>query len=119
MKKVRSIVTLASSITFIMGFGCNSPCDLVEKQRIKAIAGSIQKKEIDSLSRNSRVLLLEENVIVKKFIYVNNETSGFWEYIQVGDSVYKEANSMTISVFRSDVKTDFKLTFPYCKQVSQ
>lgn len=44
--------------------------------------------------------------------YCGFEKEQIWDYVEIGDSIYKPKGSITISVYRNHTKKDF--TYPCC-----
>jgi hypothetical protein len=91
---------------------CHSHCDVVNDIEKIEIKGKIKKKyrmewnhdspEIDfSNSANNDHIksIFDDNVY---HIYLVREKSGFWKYVQAGDSIVKERGSFAVTVFRTD-----------------
>jgi hypothetical protein len=107
------IWVVGTLIIVAMLSSCHSHCDVVNDLEKIEIKGKIKKKyrmewnhdspEIDfSNSANNDHIksIFDENVY---HLYLVRERSGFWKYVQVGDSIVKERDSFEVTVFRNDI----------------
>jgi hypothetical protein len=81
-------------------FSCQSHCDAVQDVKKIGIAGRILDKYRIKLNRNSKELDFTNSLSNRKHIYLFFERSGFWDFVQVGDSLYKSEDSFKIHVYR-------------------
>lgn len=119
-----NIVRLASYLFFVLIVvcSCHSHCDEVERVREFRIEGIIEKKYRRELNHNSYEIeftnnanndhvkyLIGDNV---NSIYLESESSGFWQYVQVGDSITKYQGRLEIWVYRNGAgKRKFELLY--------
>lgn len=76
-----------------------------------SIDAIINKKYRIEWNRKEEMLAFS-NISESHTISLYGDTSGFWEYVNVGDSLHKEPDTLMIFVYRKD-STDsatFKLT---------
>ncbi len=107
MKLFRTLLFIV--LTFAVE-GCNSHCGLVDKVKKVAMDGIVEKKYIIERDKNTRVLSVKNH----RDIYLRSEVSGFWEYVQEGDSVSKDSNTYIVHVFRADSTKSFELKYLGC-----
>jgi hypothetical protein len=77
-----------------------------------SFSGIIRNKNIEVMNHNSHYLF----IITKKYYFQLytypdlDDDSGLYNYSNAGDSIFKNANSLIISVKRKDVIKNFKVT---------
>lgn len=74
------------------------------------IQGIIERKYKDFANHSYETLELKSGSDVKKF-YFTIEQSGFYHFTQVGDSVFKDFNSLIIILKRGELRKTFKLDY--------
>ena len=70
------------------------------------IKGVLIKKDIDDFNHNAHVLIYADSISVENKLYVGRweENSDLWSYVQVGDSLIKEPNSLLLIIKRKGEK---------------
>jgi hypothetical protein len=76
--------------------------------------GIIRNKQIEVMNHNSHYLfIITKNYYFKLYTYPDLDVdSGLYDYSNVGDSIFKNSNSLIISVKRGNVIKNFNVT-PY------
>lgn len=91
------------SIVIIYKFGLPSPeCRVENRYKSDSYNGVIIKKFIDHDNHNYRTLVLKNG---RKIVII--EKSGFFNYVQIGDSINKVKGNLEIQTFRHEEDTTF------------
>lgn len=98
----------------------SSRCDYVKEIKGLPIEGIVLKK--DRLEWNHNEPQLDfTNYATNRFflgLRLQTEKSGFWDFVNVGDSISKKENSMKVNVYRSQVLIkSFQLRYGDCIDV--
>ncbi len=80
------------------------------KVQNRSFSGIVKKKFIDSSFHNRETITIsnKEAVLVTDFIY---EDSSLFNFINVGDSIFKKKNDLNVRVIRDGVDSLIPLTF--------
>lgn len=91
-------------------------CDLTEEYKIDNLQGTVVRKYRDSRNHNYKTVEIQEenHKILKRNL--TSDLSGLYEYISVGDSVYKPSGTLKILVIRGNEKKYFTIDFG-CKEI--
>lgn len=85
--------------------------DRCEKFKRESFYGKIEKKYIDVKQHNYHMLVISKSN--SRDSSFNLEQSGFWNYVQVNDSILKKENSFEFYIINRD--TSFTITTPNFK----
>lgn len=86
---------------------CNSTRESIMDLEIK---GVVLTKYLDEKSHMHETINVENNGVTLKVI-IPNEYSGLYQFIQKGDSIFKEENSLHCKVKRAQKDKDFFIDF--------
>lgn len=100
---INSSLPIALILIFQLLSSCHSHCDEVERIGKLGIEGKIKRKYRLEWNHNSPELDFSNRANNVNRIYLVDEKSGFWEYINVGDSIVKKPKSFNVTVFRNKV----------------
>lgn len=82
----------------------------VNAYRMKEYNGVVIDKFIDRDEHNFKKIIVNEDNM-KKTLLFNIETSGIFDYFEVGDSIIKRNGSLQVRVLRHDLDTVLKMEF--------
>jgi len=107
---MRYFITISILIFLVFFSGCFTYCGAKRMMKKMSIDGIIDKKYKIEWNRKEEMLAFS-NISESQTITLNGDSSGFWEYVNVGDSLHKEVDSLMIFVYRKDSSdsTTFKL----------
>jgi len=114
IKVKQTIIFVFLTIILVQG-GCNTHCELVDRMKGVSINGEVEEKYIKEWDKHTEILRVKN---YDDIIYLVSDQSGFWNYVQVGDSVNKKADSFLVGVFREGDKRTFELRYQGCGLVS-
>jgi hypothetical protein len=80
---------------------------------MEKFSGRIEKKYIDKKEHNYKMLVISKENGRDSSSNYNNEHSGFWDFVQINDSIIKRENSFEIYIIKKD--TSFIIDFDRCK----
>jgi hypothetical protein len=86
--------------------------EFCQKFKKEKFSGRIEKKYIDKKEHNYKMLVISNDRGRDSSSY-NNDRSGFWDFVQINDSVIKRENSFEIYIIKKD--TSFIIDFDRCK----
>jgi hypothetical protein len=86
--------------------------EFCQKFKREKFSGRIEKKYIDKKEHNYKMLVISKDNGRDSSSY-NNERSGFWDFVQINDSIIKKENSFEIYIIKKD--TSFIIDFDRCK----
>lgn len=89
-------------------FGCTEYCDEVKFIKLEPMAGVISKKEIHSWNHGAKMIFLSSANGKSNSVYLKYDKSQFWNFVQVGDSIYKKSNSFNITLIKPQAKKSMK-----------
>ena len=116
MKKISLILGLIGVLGIAFFIGTADPkidCDsLIQNEKSDEYSGVVTEKYIDQDQH------MYEKVVLKKdqgseVILTDWETSGFFDFLKVGDSISKNPNSLQVKIWRNNRDTIYNLEF-YC-----
>ena len=110
----QAIVLIILIIILIQG-GCNTHCELVHRMKEVSIDGKVEEKYVKEWDKHTEILGVRNYV---DLIYLVSDQSGFWNYVEVGDSISKQADSFVVDVFRKGDKRTFELRYQGCRPAS-
>ncbi len=85
-------------------------CHDAEKMEFKNnYKGIVLKKYIDNENHNYKIVEIQNGRIHKELM--DWDKSGLFEFVQKGDSILKELNTLEVKVFRNNVKTTFIIDY--------
>lgn len=82
----------------------------VNAYRQEEFQGTIIKKFIDRNEHNFNKVIITEDQDIRTVLF-DIETSGIYDYFEIGDSIIKEAGTLQIRVIRHDKDTVLKMKF--------
>ena len=116
MKKFNIILGLIGVIGLAFFFGtadhkvdCES---LKQNEKSDEYSGVIIEKYIDQDQHMYEKVILDKSPGTD-VILLNWETSGFFDFLKIGDSISKNPNGLQVNVWRNDKDTIYNLEF-YC-----
>jgi len=118
--KIRTLLKLVAVfviIIVIIVVNRNSPSDedvyksAYESVKFTKYEGKISKKFFFKNSQNYPSILVKNKLGTQKIMFIYDK-SGLYEYLQVGDSIYKEYGKYDVFIIRDSVKKKF--TLDYC-----
>jgi hypothetical protein len=86
--------------------------EFCQKFKMEKFSGRIEKKYIEKKEHNYKMLVISKDNGRDSFRY-DNERSGFWDFVQINDSIIKRENSFEIYIIKKD--TSFIIDFDRCK----
>ncbi len=103
--KVNNIIIYL--ITFVLLLSCNSY--YTEKLKQRNIKGIVTDKYIDKFSHEAKTITINGNQSLDLLEWTkgssnNLDTGNIWDYIEVGDSVYKAEGSLKMKVIKPSGK---------------
>jgi len=116
MKKFNIILGLIGVIGLAFFFGTVDPkadCEsLIQNEKSDEYSGVIIEKYIDQDQHMYEKVILDKSPGTD-VILLNWETSGFFDFLKIGDSISKNPNGLQVNVWRNDKDTIYNLEF-YC-----
>ena len=105
--KIKHVVFFVTYIMFFL-VSCNSWPKIIHKHCIKGEV--VMKKKLNH--QHGIMEITFSNVCDNSFTYlgVENSDKEFWNYLSVGDSLFKESESWLIEVKKQNESRVFKLT---------
>jgi len=94
--------------------GCVSHSKLIENLYLNGI---VLNKFEDKANHLNRTFVVFQNQ-VKIEVNIEGDTSGLYNFINVGDSIYKEKNSMKTIILRESIKKVFFIDFG-CEKIKR
>lgn len=71
------------------------------------IEGIVEKKFRDNKNHLNKTIVVNDNIFV-----FTRDSSNFYEFVEVGDSIFKTSNTMNTSVYRREIFVqDFEVLF--------
>ncbi len=121
MKKKLIISTVAFVIFFTLfkifssgnypDFFANNGCHtLTERMRAARFCGIVDEKYLDKKSHMDETIIVN-NKKSEIMMIIPNELSGLYEFIEVGDSIFKEKESMECYIKRESITKRFEIDF--------
>jgi hypothetical protein len=122
MQKILDLIKSSKSLLWLTPFvliiylskieGQKLLVEKCEKFKREAFLGKIEMKYIDKKNHNYQMLVISKSNGRDSSLY-DHERSGFWDFVQVNDSIEKKENSYEIYIINRD--TTFILIYDYCK----
>ena len=116
MKKYRIILGFIGMFGLIIFLGTADPkidChSLIQIEKLTNYSGVITEKYVDQDQHMYEKVNLDKKPGTD-IILLDGETSGFFDYLKVGDTISKESNSLQVKVWRNYKETIYNLDF-YC-----
>lgn len=110
---------LAIGIFFLIYFVTRRPfesgnCRINRLNSYKKFSGIVSRKIKDSKSHTNEIIYLSNGQEYEwaDDAYMYSELSGFFDLIEMGDSIEKSENSLILSVYRPDTSFMIDLSFP-------
>jgi hypothetical protein len=91
-------------------FGNNACTSIKDSVSVLDLEGLVLTKYLDVKSHMHETISIENNGVNLKII-IPNEYSGLYQFIQVGDSIFKEKNSLFCNVKRTGNTKVFFIDF--------
>lgn len=76
-----------------------------------SLNGRVSKRFVDPMNHNAKTLNMVKGDSQWLYYHSIYDVSGFFDFVEVGDSVIKQASSPRIHVIRKDKKAFFDLEF--------
>lgn len=86
-------------------------CDIEEGIKERSFNGKVIDKYIDQYNHEIPALKLSTRFSYSKEYFLRNEKSGFYDFVQVGDSLFKGKGSLVISLTRNEKDTFFIIDY--------
>lgn len=114
MKKINFILGLVGVIGLAFFLGtADSKVDcksLIQNEKSDTYSGLIIEKYVDQDQHMYKKVILDKKPGTD-VILLDWETSGFYEFLKVGDSVSKNTNSLQVQIWRNNKDTVYNLEF--------
>ena len=114
MKKFNIILGLIGVIGLAFFIGTADPkvdCEsLIQNEKSDEYRGVIIEKYIDQNQHMYEKVILDKSPGTD-VILLDWETSGFFDFLKIGDSISKNPNSLQVNVWRNDKDTIYNLKF--------
>lgn len=111
MKKVLKVsIFLILFASLIYGIDYCSDKSFNKKMDTLKLNGKVVKKYVDKKDHNRLKLIILENKYSITLDLVN-ETSGLYDYIQVGDSIRKIENKRDVRIYNTNKDSIFVMSF--------
>ncbi|HPR86325.1 MAG TPA: hypothetical protein PLG33_09740 [Prolixibacteraceae bacterium] len=108
LKKVFEFCVFIALIFLMIKWEDYSHKKFLEKYKKAKFEGQIIKKYIDRKQHNYQMLVIQKKE-GRDSTYYDTDSSGFWDFVEIGDSVIKIENSNEIKVVNKD--TSFFISF--------
>ena len=114
MKKFNIILGLIGVIGLAFFIGTADPkvdCEaLIKNEKSDEYSGLIIEKYIDQDQHMYEKVILDKSPGTD-VILLDWETSGFFDFLKIGDSISKDPSSLQVNVWRNDKDTIYNLEF--------
>lgn len=91
--------------------GGSIKCEVYERIKGRQIYGVVKAKYIDKNNHGVETIDLLSNGRNFTNYYLNADRSDFFQFVEAGDSIFKEINSSLIMVLRDETTHKFQLYF--------
>jgi hypothetical protein len=108
LKKILGFCVFLILVFLMIKFEDYSHKRFLEKYKKEKFEGKILRKYIDRKQHNYQMLVIQKKEGQDSSSY-SNDSSGFWDFIEIGDSIIKIENSNEIKVVNKD--TSFFISF--------
>jgi hypothetical protein len=114
MKNILVLILLFSLQLTSCRFNCKSYLD--KNIRPLIISGKLVDKQKENIGCFGFLVIRQDKNLdtLKNVCYCVSEKQALWKYVQLGDSVFKESNSLSVNVYRND--SIVKFDYPCCSQ---
>lgn len=103
-------------VIFLVFVSCRTPCGQVERLYENNIHGVVDLKKVGN--RGIRELSLNKFKLNElNFLYISGDRSKLWNYVDVGDSIYKDAFTYKVEVIKKNESKFFTMNFPKCPRL--
>ena len=85
-------------------------CNYLEKMSRISFSGIIDSKQVDTKNPNNNKIFFH-TLNKKDSLYLVIDRSGLIEYIEIGDSIYKEVNSLDVLVRRGNNNVTYRIDY--------
>jgi len=110
---MKSLSVIKVFVSILLIVSCTTHCLQVEELYKSNMSGIINSKSVNG--RGHRLVSFDKyNYNNLSYLYVLGDRSGLWNYIDIGDSVYKDANTFKVNVKRKHMIKTFRMKFPNC-----
>lgn len=109
--QVIMIGVIILSVVLLNVLDSHSNCSYQKKKLRISYSGIVTNKLLDKKNHMTRTLILNNTY---KIIF-NREKSGFYEFINVGDSISKKTGEFNIEVYRGELVYNKILKYPPCE----
>lgn len=99
--KVLIAIFTTLAILIIFYRPSNSTCEKRIKNTI--VYGKVIGKYLDKEEHQYPTLIFSNKIDGNQKLYIYNDESGFYDYVQLRDSVCKDSNDMKIRIFRNNI----------------
>lgn len=96
------MIILLFTIFFI---SCGNYC--LDVFKYAEFHGKISNKYIDDFNHATKMIVIEENGKTKEYPLFKNNAIEFWDYISIGDSIYKEKESLGVKIISGEIVRNF------------
>ncbi len=107
-----SIVLIILFFSFFIFSFCSTHCDSVKFIRKIELGGKITKKSKWDWNRGETAIYIHNNFNNGNELWTYLDKSGLYDYVQIGDSLYKFKNSFQVNIYREDSVRVFYLDYP-------
>ncbi|MCF1714182.1 hypothetical protein L0U88_06040 [Flavihumibacter sp. RY-1] len=114
MKNILVLILLCFLQLTTCRFNCKSYLD--KNIRPLIISGKLVGKQKENIGCFGLLVIRQDKKLdtLKNICYCVPENEALWKYVQLGDSVFKDSNSLTVNVYRNDSIATFD--YPCCSQ---
>ena len=116
MKKLSLILGLIGVLVIVFFIGNTNPkieCQsLIENEKSDQYSGIVTDKYIDQDQHMYEKVVLNTD-LGTEVVLTDWETSGFYDFLKIGDSISKNPNSLEVKIWRNNRDTIYNLKF-YC-----
>ncbi|MEX2409798.1 MAG: hypothetical protein WD607_00260 [Candidatus Paceibacterota bacterium] len=84
--------------------------EILDLYENKEYSGIIINKYIDLEEHMNKKIIIKGEYVDRTILF-NNESSGVFDFLQIGDSIIKKSESLEIQVFRDSRDTTLKMKF--------
>lgn len=115
LKKAKLIYTLVALsigiVWFYFQIKKQGTCQDAEKMELNVeYNGIMLKKYIDKSNHLFEIIEIGNKNRIQK-IMLDWDESGMYEFVEIGDSIVKELNTLEVKVFRKNAKTTFIINY--------
>jgi hypothetical protein len=100
---------MKTTIFFLLIFFSFTDCGNYCLNHLKPleIKGKIINKYVNELNHATKMISIQENDYVYDIPFTDSYNLTFWEFIEIGDSIKKNKESLEITIIRRNIHNDF------------